>query len=194
MPTNFANIRLARADDARHCLEVSAPAVRAAPSPSEPAPPSVAGMRERIEQTLAMFPWLVEERDGRVMGYAYASWHRERKAYQWSADVSCYVHPDARRQGVGSRLYAVLLRTLHRQGFHAAFAGITLPNAASEALHEAASFKRIGVYRGGGYKGGGWRDVGWYQCILGDAVPEPPAPRALHALGLELGLGVLDEA
>ena len=70
MSANCGNLRLAHAGDAAQCLEIYAPVVRETPISFELEPPSLAGMRERIEQTLAMFPWLVEERDGRVMGYA----------------------------------------------------------------------------------------------------------------------------
>jgi phosphinothricin acetyltransferase len=118
-----------------------------------------------------------------VAGYAYASKHRDRKAYQWSADVTCYVHADFRGQGVGKRLYTALLAIIARQGYHAAFAGITLPNAASVALHESVGFVKIALYREVGYKAGAWRDVGWYQRLLGTPAAEPPAPLPLPALG-----------
>lgn len=178
-----ANIRLARPDDAAAFVEIYAPIVRETPISFETEPPGVEAMRERIAQTLAAFPWLVEECHGLVAGYAYASKHRDRKAYQWSADVSCYVHPASRGRGVGKRLYTALLAILARQGFHAAFAGITLPNAASVALHESMGFERLGIYREVGYKSGAWRDVGWYQRLLGTPAAEPPAPLPLPALG-----------
>src|SRR6267143_997005 len=70
----------------------------------------------RIAATLATHPWLVLERDGAVAGYAYASPHRERLAYQWAADVSSYVHPDFQRRGIGRALYLALFRVLRAQG------------------------------------------------------------------------------
>jgi phosphinothricin acetyltransferase len=62
------------------------------------------------------------------------------------------------------------------QGFYAAHAGITLPNAGSVALHESLGFRPVGVYRGVGYKLGRWHDVGWWQLSLRerDAEPAPP--------------------
>jgi L-amino acid N-acyltransferase YncA len=65
-----------------------------------------------------------------MAGYAYAFEHRERLAYQWSVDVSCYVHERARRRGIGKALYEALKHVLRAQGFCNAFAGIALPNAA----------------------------------------------------------------
>ena len=85
--------------------------------------------------------------------------HRARAAYRWSCDVSCYVSPDAQRRGVGKALYTRLIEILKLQGFHAAHAGIALPNAASVALHEAVGFRPVGVYEEVGFKNGSWRDV-----------------------------------
>ena len=95
------------------------------------------------------------------------------------------------RPGVGSRLYAALLAILRLQGHHAAFAGIAQPNAASVALHEAAGFTPVGVYREVGYKLGAWRDVGWWGLILssGDGPPADPVP--LPALAPDLILQAL---
>src|SRR4051812_39017569 len=163
MSVNCGNLRLARADDAEGILAIYAPIVRETPISFEIEPPTVEEMRGRITGTLAVYPWLVAEDEGRVAGYAYACAHRERKAYQWSVDVACYVHAEARGRGLGKRLYVALLQILRRQGFHGAFAGIALPNAASVALHEAAGFKRVGEYREVGYKTGAWRDTVWYQ-------------------------------
>ena len=187
--TDLASLRLATADDAAGILEIYAPVVRDTAISFEIEPPSIAEMRERITSTLQMYPWLVAEREGRVAGYAYASAHRDRKAYQWSVDVSCYVRTGSRGQGIGKWLYRALFAILERQGFHAAFAGIALPNAASEALHASVGFTRVGVYREVGYKSGAWRDTAWYQRTLGAPTREPEAPRPLHALGP----GILDD-
>jgi L-amino acid N-acyltransferase YncA len=182
-------LRFATTDDAGEIAAIYAPIVRDTIISFEVDPPDAAEVRRRIAYTLEMFPWLVCERDGRVAGYAYASKHRDRLAYQWSVDVSCYVHPDERRRGIGQALYRALLAILKKQGFHSAFAGIALPNAASAALHESVGFERIATYREVGYKLGAWHDCGWWQARLGDPPANPPAPRALR----ELGLGVLDE-
>jgi len=176
-------IRLARAADAAQIQAIYAPIVRETPISFEVEAPSVDEIRSRIEKTLAMFPWLVDERDGRIVGYAYACQHRERRAYQWSVDVSCYVHAEARGMGVGRALYAALFEVLRRQGFQSAFAGVTLPNPASEGLHESVGFRRIAVYPEVGHKLGAWRDTGWYHRRLGDAPAQPAPPRPLASLG-----------
>ena len=182
-------LRLARLEDAAPMLAIYEPIVRDTPISFETEPPTVEVMRGRIGKCLETYPWLVLEREGLIEGYAYASAHRERAAYQWSVDVSCYVQAEARKRGVGKRLYAALLAILSRQGFHSAFAGVTLPNAASTALHESMGFREIGRYREVGFKTGAWRDTAWFQRLLGEARANPPPPTPLRALGP----GILDD-
>lgn len=123
-------------------------------------------MGERIAKYGTSHAWLVAEIDGTVAGYAYGSPHRERAAYSNSCDVAVYVDPVHARQGIGRALYAALLPLLATKGYHAAFAGIALPNMGSIGLHEAMGFTPVGVYREVGWKLGGWRDVGWWQRLL----------------------------
>ena len=174
-------IRVARLEDAAQVLEIYRPNVTDAFISFELEPPTLDEMRERIEKTLPTHPWLVHDEGGRIAGYAYASKHRERAAYQWSADVSCYVRPEARGRGVGKSLYRELLRMLETQGFRNAYAGIALPNDASVKLHESVGFRPIGVYRGVGFKQGAWRDVGWWGCALGQSSANPAPPRPFRS-------------
>jgi len=171
-------IRVATADDAAEIAAIYGPIVRRTTISFEFEAPTVDEMRARIGKTLQRWPWLVSlDRDGVVDGYVYANAHRDRAAYQWSVDVSAYVREDARRSGLGRRLYGVLFEELRRLGYCQAFAGIALPNAASVGLHEALGFTPIGVYRNVGFKFGQWRDVGWWQKSL-QCLDRPEAPRA----------------
>jgi len=174
-------IRVATADDAAAVQAIYAPIVERTPISFETEPPAVAEMQRRITATLARFPWFVGEDDaGRVNGYVYAGLHKERAAYRWSVDVTAYVREDCRGQKVGQRLYQHLLPVLASLGYHQACAGITLPNAASVALHESVGFRRVGVYRAIGFKLGAWHDVGAWQCELrapeAGRVPDEPRP------------------
>jgi phosphinothricin acetyltransferase len=178
-------VRIAQPDDAAALAAIYAPYVTDTAITFEIEPPDAAEMAWRMSKVLARLPWLVAERDGAVLGYAYASAHRDRAAYQWSVDVAIYVDRTAHRKGVGRVLYAPLLAVLRRQGFHQAYAGITLPNPASVGLHEAMGFTPVGVYREVGYKAGAWRDVGWWGLVLGPAPADPAVPRPFEA-------GVLD--
>ena len=97
-------------------------------------PPDAAEMAQRIARYRESHGWLVGEIDGALAGYVYASPHRERAAYASSCDVAVYVDPAFARRGVGGALYAALIEQLAPR-FHAAFAGIALPNEASIGLH-----------------------------------------------------------
>ena len=122
-------------------------------------------MARRIDEYGKSHSWLVAEVGGVVAGYAYGSPHRARAAYASSCDVAIYVDPACIRQGVGRKLYTGLTLRL-RERYHAAFAGIALPNEASIGLHEAMGFMPVGIYREVGWKMGAWRDVGWWQRLL----------------------------
>jgi len=162
------------ARDAAACAAIYAPHVEGSSVSFEERAPDVGEMRARIERYGASHAWLVAEREGEVVGYAYATAFNERPAYRWSAGVSVYVAEEARGSGVGRALYAALFERLRERGFRMACAGITLPNEASVGLHESLGFERIGVNREIGWKHGAWRDVGWFQLRLAPAGEGPP--------------------
>jgi L-amino acid N-acyltransferase YncA len=179
------HIRLATFADAAGILAIYAPIVRETPISFELEPPSPMEMQLRIEDSLTTLPWVVWDSDGKVIGYAYGSRHRERAAYRWSVDVSAYVAADMRRQGVGRTLYDVLFSILRELGYYTAFAGITLPNLGSVKFHEAVGFRPVGVYRHVGFKLGKWHNVGWWGCPLRAYKGEPEPPRAMSELSPE---------
>lgn len=165
--------------DAAACAAIYAPSITDSPVSFEEDPPDAAEMSARIERTGATHPWLVAESGGEVVGYAYACPHRTRPAYRWAVDVSVYVANGRRGEGHGRRLYTELLERLRHLGYRTACAGITLPNPASVALHEALGFAPLGVFHAIGWKAGAWRDVGWWQLELAPAAPDrPPEPLA----------------
>jgi phosphinothricin acetyltransferase len=142
-------------------------------------------MARRIVAAGERYPWLAFEQDGTLAGYAYASAHRSRAAYRWSVDVSVYVDATVRRSGIGSRLYAKLFEILAAQGFHSAFAGVTLPNDASLALHLRAGFSVVGTYHAAGFKFGAWRDTRWFERRLVPSDAEPAEPRTLDDIEID---------
>jgi GNAT acetyltransferase-like protein len=73
-----AIIRLATERDAEQIAALYAPNVTDTVISFESEPPSADEMRRRIEVTLERYPWLVCERQGRVLGYAYAGAHGSR--------------------------------------------------------------------------------------------------------------------
>jgi L-amino acid N-acyltransferase YncA len=173
-------IRLATGADAEAIAAIYRPIVAATAISFETLAPDPAEMERRMAAALEIAPWLVYQDGGGLAGYAYGSRHRERAAYQWSVDVSVYVGEGSRRRGIGSALYGALFPLLRLQGFYAAHAGVTLPNAASVALHESLGFRPVGIYRAVGYKLGAWHDVGWWQLSLRERSREPRAPCSLR--------------
>lgn len=170
--------------DAEACAAIYAPSVTHGVASFEEVAPDAGEFARRIAALSERYPWLVAEAAGQVAGYAYASPHRERAAYRWSAECTAYVAEDHRGQGVGKRLYATLFELLTRQGIRTVCAGITLPNEASVALHRASGFEPVGTYRRIGYKHGRWHDVLWLQLDLpstgdGDPPREPGPPVSL---------------
>lgn len=178
-------LRLARPDDTHGIEAIYAPYVVETTISFETVAPSAGEMARRLAKVMPTYPWLVADQDGTVAGYAYAGPHNDRAAYDWSVDVSAYVSPRHHRRGLGRALYTALFGILRAQGFHRAFAGITLPNPASAGLHEAMGFTPVGVYHETGWKHGTWRDVGWWErglAVDGGGVSPPAAPLTLDGL------------
>ncbi len=160
--------------DAAACAAIYAPHVEGSAVSFEERAPDSAEMAALIERSCSSHAWLIAERDGEVVGYAYATAFRDRPAYRWSTTVSINIGADARGQGVGRALYGALFDRLRERGFRMACAGITLPNEASLGLHERLGFEQVGVNREIGWKHGSWRDVGWFQLELVPAGEGPP--------------------
>ena len=193
-PLDPVHVRLADPDrDATAVAEIYRPSVEGGIASFEEVAPDGREMAARMRSTLARTPWLVAEADGRVIGFAYAGPHRERAGYRWAVNISVYVAPERHRRGVGRALYDALLELLRRQRFLNVYAGIALPNPASEALHVAIGMERVGVYPRVGYKLGAWHDVAWFGLRLIEPDGPPPEPIPLPALddgrGGTAGLG-----
>lgn len=178
----MADIRLAGIDDAAAIADIYRPYVTGAATSFEIEPPDAREMAARIESVRLRAPWLVcTDAAGAPIGYAYASRHHERAAYQWSVNVAVYIHGQHHRRGVGRALYEMLFSLLRLQGYYVAHAGITLPNAASVRLHEALGFQPVGVYPSVGWKLGAWHDVGWWRLALQPLAATPLPPLSLAA-------------
>ena len=164
-------LRAARPADAAALLAIYAPIVRETAISFEYEPPSEAQMAQRVQEVGAEYPWLLLELDGAVAGYAYATTWRSRVAYRYTAEVAVYVAPSVQRRGVARRLYGALWDGLVHQGRRTAVAGITLPNAASVALHESLGFAPVGCVPRAGWKHGRWWDLGMWSRSLSPAPP-----------------------
>lgn len=160
-------IRPATPADAAAIAAIYAPYVRDTVISFEEIPPSPGEIAARIERIFAAsLPYLVLEGEAGIVGYAYAApWHA-RAAYRHTAETSIYLAQERTGQGLGTRLYGTLLDLLKQAGLHAAIGGITLPNAASVALHERLGFRKAAHYAQVGFKQGRWLDVGYWQRLL----------------------------
>jgi L-amino acid N-acyltransferase YncA len=128
-------IRSAELEDAGDLLSIYRPIVEKTATSFELTPPTEKEFADRTETVSQTHTWLVAEEDSRLSGYAYATQHKPRAAYKFSVETSAYVHSDFRGSGIAGHLYDRLFDELLSLGFCHAFAGITLPNPASVALH-----------------------------------------------------------
>src|SRR6185369_9544579 len=168
--------------DAGAVAAIYAPYVRDTAISFETEPPAAEEMARRIRGVVEHAPWLVYERDGEVIAYAYAGRFHSRAAYQWTVETTVYGHSAHLRRGIGRTLYTALLDVLRLQGFRAAVGVIALPNPASVALHEQLGFRREGLLPAAGFKHGRWHDIGWWRLELQELSEPPQPPRPFAAV------------
>lgn len=166
-------IRDVRPEDAARLSEIYSYYVLNTAVSFEYEAPTAEEFKERITNTVKKYPYLVCEKDGRVVGYVYASAYSVREAYSWTVSTSIYVDRECRRQGIGSRLYAELEKRLRTMGIVNMLAGTAYSEKEDEYLThdsykfhtregytEAAHFKTIGK------KFDRWYDLVWMQKKL----------------------------
>lgn len=176
------SIRLIRETDAEAALAVYRPYVLNSVITFDYDVPSVEEFSEKIRTITAEYPWLVCEYEGKIAGYAYGSRHRSKAAYQWSPESTIYVAEEFHGTGIARILYKTVFEILLLQRFVNVFAGVTLPNPASENFHRSLGFTEIGIFRNIGYKLGKWNDVRWFQLLLSEWKTEPAEPLMIGAV------------
>lgn len=131
--------------------------------------PREADMAARRTDVLAKgLPYLVAERDGQVLGFAYCNWFKPRPAYRFSAEDSIYLAEAARGQRVGSQLLSALSQAAEAAGVRKLIAVIgDSANAGSVGVHRAQGFTHVGVLKDCGWKFGRWLDVVLMEKSLG---------------------------
>ena len=170
-------IREAVLGDAAALLDIYAPYIKDTVITFEYDVPTAEEFAARIGETAALHPYIVCERGGQIVGYAYAHRIRERAAYDWAAELSIYLAPEAQGQGVGTALYQCLTDLLVLQQMRVLYGCVTLPNGKSQKLHEKLGFSLVGVWHGSGWKRNGWHDVGWFEKRIGACcIPQPVVP------------------
>ncbi|TPL77695.1 GNAT family N-acetyltransferase [Mesorhizobium sp. B2-3-15] len=162
--------------------EIYADAVANGTASYELEPPSRTEMGTRFAALAAGgFPYLVAEKAGAVLGYAYAGAFRPRPAYRFIVEDSVYVAPDAKGQGVGLKLMQSLVAAVEAAGFRqiVAVIGDGRADSASVRLHEKLGFRHSGRLEGSGYKHGRWLDTVFMQLSLNGGASLPPDPDSL---------------
>ncbi len=167
MAANNTAIRPATQADAAAVVQIYNHYVLNSTVTFEEAAVSGKDMAARIDEALtAGLPWLVAERTGSVVGYAYASKWKGRCAYRFSVEITVYLDQGATGHGIGTQLYAVLFERLRESGIHAVIGGVALPNAASVALHEKCGMRKVAHFEQVGFKFDRWIDVGYWERVL----------------------------
>lgn len=160
------SIRIATEADLPRLLAIYGPYVENTTVSFEYEVPTLDAFLTRFRKITEQFPWLVWEEDGTVLGYAYACAPFDRAAYQWCAEPSIYLMPEAQGKGVGKQLYEALEEILTAQGYRLSYAIITSENEASLAFHRAMGYREAAHFPGCGYKFGRWLGVTWMEKPL----------------------------
>ncbi|ABX40674.1 GNAT family N-acetyltransferase [Lachnoclostridium phytofermentans] len=166
-------IRMATILDAPKLLEIYAPYVRETAITFEYTVPTVQEFESRIAKILTRYPYLVAEKEGEILGYAYVSSFKERAAYDWAVETTIYINQNQRGSGVGKRLYLKLEEIVKRQNIINMNACIAYPNPGSIAFHEHLGYKTVAHFTKCGYKLDRWYDMIWMEKIL-EEHPEKP--------------------
>ena len=177
-------IRHAEMTDAERLLEIYGYYVRQTAVTFEYDIPTPGEFRERMIRTTARYPWLVILADGKIQGYAYAGTFKDRAAYGWSCETTVYIDRQARKSGLGRKLYEALETELGKMGILNLYACISCPEkedeyltADSENFHAHLGYVRVGVFHRCGYKFGRWYNMIWMEKIIGEHRPDQPPVR-----------------
>lgn len=177
---NNIRIRTARPEDAIELLEIYAPYVRETAVTYEYTVPSKEEFASRIRHTMVKYPYLVAEKDGEILGYAYAGAFHPRAAYAWDAEMSIYIKKDRKRSGIGKTLYEALEKLLAEQNILNVYACIACPEEEDEYLtkdsirfHERMGYRIVGEFRECAYKFGRWYGMVWMEKRIGKRTADP---------------------
>ena len=170
------SIRPAHGHHIAAITRIYAQAVRHGTASFEIEPPDEAEITRRQDALLTGgYPFLVAERSGDVVGYAYAGPYRARPAYRWTVEDSVYIAPQVQGQGIGRALLERLIREAEAGGFRQMIAVIgDSEQTPSIALHESVGFRRVGTLEAVGFKFGRWLDSVLLQRPLGKSEATAP--------------------
>ena len=168
-------IRDVTLDDAKRLLEIYAYYVENTAITFEYDVPSLEEFENRIKNITKKYPYIVAVKDGKIVGYAYSSVFKDRRAYDYSTELTIYLDKDCTKSGVGRILYTELENRLKAIGMKNLYACIGVPNEEDEHLtnnsaefHEHMGYKLCGTFTNCGYKFGKWYSMVWMEKLIGD--------------------------
>lgn len=172
----MSKVILAWADDSHsHAIaEIYAAIVRDTAISFEIETPLSEVISQRIRKISVNNPYLVALVDDKVVGYAYSTDFRTRKAYRFTKEATVYVHEEFRKRGIASALYLKLFEVLKVQGIVKVMAVITIPNEKSVLFHEKLGFDLSGTIKESGYKFDQFWDVSFYEKTIHENLNSSP--------------------
>ncbi len=185
-------IRQADATDAAALLRIYRPFVLETSISFEYIVPSFEEFSQRIRSINADYPYILCEKEGIPVGYAYAHRYLEREAYKWDVETTIYIVPAAQGKGLGRILYTVLEEFLALQHIKNLYACITANNGGSIEFHKALGYKTFGIFPRSGFKNGRWESIVWMGKSLGDFKSTPLLPVKFHSLSIAAKTEILD--
>ena len=188
-------IRAARVEEAERLLEIYGYYVEHTAITYEYDVPALADFRQRIAHTLEKYPYLVAERDGEIIGYAYAGAYHPRIAYSWDAEMTIYLDRGVHGKGVGHKMYQLLEDILAKQGIVKVIALITVPPTEEEKniypsmyFHEKMGYHMIGCIEKSGYKFNRWYDTVLMDKMIGEPKEDMAAVKSFDEVRAEFHL------
>ena len=165
--------RFAAEEDAKKILKIYKPYIENTIITFEYEVPTIEEFRERIRETLKEYPYIVCECGNEIAGYAYAHRIWTRAAYQWDAELSVYTDKKFAGNGIGKKLYKILIEILKLQNIVNVYGLVTYPNENSEKLHNYFGFKKVAFFEKTGYKFGKWIGVTWFEKAINEHFENP---------------------
>ncbi len=168
-------IRYATADDAAALREIYSYYVLNTAISFEYDVPSIEEFQRRIMETLKKYPYIVLEKDGEILGYAYAGPFKTREAYKYSVETTIYLKNGMQKNGYGKALLENLEKELRLMGFTNANACIAYTQNEDEYLnnnsmqfHAHQNYSLVGRFNKCAYKFDRWYDMIWMEKIIGE--------------------------
>lgn len=182
-------IRVATVEDAKALLQIYAPYVENTAITFEYEVPTIQEFRERIRHVLEKYPYLVAEKQGKLLGFAYASAFHPRPAYEWAVETSIYVSMEKRKMGIGRMLHDSLEQILKKQGILNLNACIAYPQKEDEYLtknsaefHSHLGYRMVGEFHQSGYKFNRWYNTIWMEKLIGEHISNQPATKNFNVI------------